>query len=266
MNELAINVVGMISSFGRMCIAAVYQMGQLAILLGVILKSIPSALLRPRLIIKQIFELGVLSIPIIVVAGFFVGMVLCFQGYVNLVKFGAAASVGTVVALSLLRELGPVLTSLLYTGRACSALTAEIGLMQATEQWASYEIMSVDPRRYILAPRFIAGVFVLPLLTSIFCAIGIVAGFLVASLQLGVDAGAYWSQMRSAVDFDSDIFDGVVIKSVFFAIVCNLIALYEGINGLPTAEGVAKSTTKSVVKGSLCILGVDFILTTMFFG
>jgi phospholipid/cholesterol/gamma-HCH transport system permease protein len=254
-----------VSNFGRVCLSAIHQLGQLAALLCVIIKNIPAALLRPRLIMTQTYQLGVLSLPIIMVAGFFVGMVLCFQGYVNLVKFGAAASVGTVVALSLLRELGPVLTSLLYTGRACSALTAEIGLMRATEQWASYEIMSVDPRRYILAPRFIAGIIVLPLLTSIFCAIGITAGFLVGSLQLGVDAGAYWSQMRSAVDFSNDIFDGVILKAFFFALVCNLIALYEGMNGMPTAEGVAKATTNSVVKGSLSILGVDFILTTMFF-
>ncbi len=258
-------VAELLTGLGAATLRWLARLGRISMLSMQIFCAIPSALLRPRLIIKQIHVLGVLSLPIIAVAGLFVGMVLSFQGYSNLAKFGAAASVGTVVALSLLRELGPVLSALLYTGRAGSALTAEIGLMQATEQWSSLEIMAVDPVRYILAPRFIAGILVLPLLTGIFTAIGIIGGYWIAVAQLGVDGGAFWSQMQSSVDLYQDIVQGVLIKSICFALICNVIALYEGVDARPTSEGVARATTRTVVSASLAVLGLDFLLTAMMY-
>jgi phospholipid/cholesterol/gamma-HCH transport system permease protein len=206
------------------------------------------------------------SLPIILVSGLFVGMVLSLQGYNNLVGFGAEASLGTLVALSLLRELGPVISALLYAGRAGSALTAEIGLMKATEQLASMQMMAVDPFKRVLAPRFLAGFFALPLLAAIFTAIGILGGYFVAVEQLGVDGGAYWSQMQSKVDFYEDVVNGVVIKSVVFSLVANWIALFEGYDTEPTAEGIGRATTRTVVNTSLAVLGLDFVLTALLFG
>jgi phospholipid/cholesterol/gamma-HCH transport system permease protein len=193
-------------------------------------------------------------------------MVLSLQGYNNLVGFGAEASLGTLVALSLLRELGPVISALLYAGRAGSALTAEIGLMKATEQLASMQMMAVDPFKRVLAPRFLAGFFALPLLAAIFTAIGILGGYFVAVEQLGVDGGAYWSQMQSKVDFYEDVVNGVVIKSVVFSLVANWIALFEGYDTEPTAEGIGRATTRTVVNTSLAVLGLDFVLTALLFG
>lgn len=164
---------------------------------------------RPSLFVRELFKLGIRSLPIIILAGLFVGMVLSFQAYVNMRTFGAEASVGTLTALALFRELGPVLTGLLYTGGVSSALTAEIALMRATEQWASYELMAVNPVQYILTPRFFAGVLAVPILGVLYSAIGIMGGYLVATFALGVDGGAYWSQMQSAVDLNTDIVQGI---------------------------------------------------------
>jgi phospholipid/cholesterol/gamma-HCH transport system permease protein len=221
---------------------------------------------RPGLLAKQLHAVGVLSLPIILVSGLFVGMVLGLQGYANLVDFGATSSLGTVVALSLIRELGPVLTALLYAGRAGSALTAEIGLMKATEQLACMQMMAVDPFVRVLAPRFLAGCVAVPLLTALFTAVGILGGYLVAVVQLGVDGGAFWAQMQAKVLPFEDIGNGVVIKSLVFGVLANWIALFEGYEARPTSEGVSLATTRSVVVTSLAVLGWDFLLTALMFG
>lgn len=235
-------------------------------LLGQILGNSWYLFKKPFLFTRQIYQLGILSLPIILLSGLFVGMVLCFQAFVNLINFGAEASVGTIVALALFRELGSVLTGLLYTGRASSSLTAEIGLMRATEQWASYELMAINPIQYILTPRFWAGVVAVPVLALLFSTIGILGGYGVATISLGVDGGAYWSQMKSGVSLGTDIGLGVVLKSLVFGIISNLVALYVGLNGRATASGIARSTTSTVVIASLLILVADFILTALMFG
>ncbi len=219
-------------------------------------------LARPRLIIQQTFSVGVRSMLIIIVSGFFVGMVLGLQGYNTLVDFGAEESLGIVVALSLVRELGPVVTALLYAGRAGSALTAEIGLMKATEQLSGLEMMAVNPVERILAPRLLAGIISMPLLAAMFSAVGIFGGYLIGVEMLGVDTGAYWSQMQAKVDFNEDILNGV-IKSVIFGIVTTWIAVYEGYNCVPTSEGVSSATTRTVVNSALTVLALDFLLTAI---
>jgi len=229
-----------------------------------ILASIPSLFLRPRLVIAQIYAVGVLSLTIIIVSGLFVGMVLGLQGYNTLVNFGATESLGAVVSLSLVRELGPVLTSLLFAGRAGSALTAEIGLMKATEQLSGMEMMAVNPLKRIVAPRFLAGVISMPLLAAIFSAVGIIGGYLVVVKLLGVDEGSYWSQMQDKTNFVEDILNGV-IKSLVFGIVVTWIAIFEGYNCTPTSEGVSRATTRTVVHASLATLGLDFVLTALMF-
>lgn len=229
-----------------------------------ILQGLGVALVRFRLTLREIYSVGVLSLVIIAVSGLFVGMVLGLQGYVNFAKFNAEESLGIFVALSLVRELGPVVTGLLYAGRAGSALTAEIGLMKTTEQLASMEMMAVDPIRRIIAPRFLAGIISMPLLAAIFSAVGVLGGYFVGVGLLGVDSGSYWSQMQANVDFSGDIVNGI-IKSVVFGIACNWIALYEGYDAIPTAEGVSRATTKTVVRSALAILALDFVLTALMF-
>lgn len=226
------------------------------------LMALPSLLWRPGLLINQLYAVGVLTLPVIIVAGLFVGMVLGLQGYNTLVRFGAAESLGVVVALSLVRELGPVVSALLFAGRAGSALTAEIGLMQATEQISVMEIMAVDPIKRVIAPRLMAGFLAMPLLATIFSAVGILGGYLIGVEFLGVDDGAYWSQMQSTVDFYHDVVNGV-IKSVVFGVVASWIAVFEGYAALPTAEGVSRATTRTVVNTSLAVLGLDFLLTAL---
>lgn len=225
---------------------------------------------RPRLknsrfLIKQIYSIGVLSLPIILMAGAFVGMVLGLQGYMILNKYGAAGTTGQLVALSLARELGPVVSALLFAGRAGSALTAEIGLMKASEQLDSLEMMGVDPLGRIIAPRLWAGLFSLPLLNLIFIVIAIYGGNLVVVDWLSLDAGEFWGNMRTAVGFSADIGNGI-IKSVVFGIVVTWIAVYQGYTAHPTPEGVNTATTKTVVYSSLAILSLDFILTALMFG
>ena len=213
----------------------------------------------------QIFSVGVKSLVIIVVAGFFIGMVLGLQGYTNLVRFGAEAALGPFVALSLVRELGPVVSALLFAGRAGSSLTAEIGLMKATEQLAGMELMAVDPLRRIVAPRFWAGFISMPLLAAIFTAVGIIGAYLVGVSWLGVDGGSFWSGMQANVDFQEDILNGVV-KSLVFGFVVTWIAVFRGYDTLPTSEGISRSTTQTVVHSSLAVLGLDFVLTALMFG
>lgn len=216
-------------------------------------------------LIKQLYSLGVLSLAIIMVSGLFIGMVLALQGYTVLVDYGAEDSLGPLVSLSLLRELGPVVTALLFAGRAGSALAAEIGLMKATEQLTSLEMMAVDPLRRVIAPRFWAGVIAMPLLAMIFSAIAILGGHLVGVEWLGIDTGSFWSIMQAQVDFNKDIVNGL-IKSIVFAIVVTWIALFKGYDAIPTSEGISKATTETVVTSSLAVLGLDFLLTAVMFG
>jgi phospholipid/cholesterol/gamma-HCH transport system permease protein len=227
--------------------------------------GVPALIPRFGLLIQQTYSVGVLSLVIIFVSGLFVGMVLGLQGYNTLVKFGAEESLGVVVSLSLVRELGPVVTALLFAGRAGSALTAEIGLMKATEQLSAMEMMAVDPVRRVLAPRFLAGFISMPLLAAIFSAVGVLGGYFVGVGLLGVDEGAYWSQMQANVEFNDDILNGV-IKSVVFGVVCTWIAVFEGYDAVPTSEGVSRATTRTVVHSALAVLGLDFILTALMFG
>ncbi len=217
------------------------------------------------LLTKQLYVVGVLSLAIIIVSGLFIGMVLGLQGYTILVKYGAEASLGPMVALSLVRELGPVVAALLFAGRAGSALTAEIGLMKATEQLSSMEMMAVDPLHRVIAPRLWAGFIALPLLTAIFNVVGVYGGYLVGVEWLGADAGGFWSSMQSAVDFHDDIINGA-IKSMVFAFVVTWIAVFRGYDCVPTSEGIARATTQTVVHASLAVLGLDFVLTAAMFG
>ena len=230
-----------------------------------ILAGLPSLLLRPRLIVQQLYYVGQLSMVIIVLAGSFVGMVLALQGYRTLIRFGAEESLGVFVALVIIRELGPVVTALLFAGRAGSALAAELGLMRATDQLSAMEMMAVDPIKRVVAPRFLAGLIAMPLLASIFAvmAIGIAGGHAIGVELLGVDAGSYWSQIRSSVEMQ-DIIDGLV-KSFVFGVAVSWIAVYQGYHADPTSEGVARATTSTVVISSLSILALDFVLTAFMF-
>lgn len=240
------------------------RLGRASILFGHILAGVPSMIPRFPLVIQQLYSVGVLSLLIVLVSGLFVGMVLGLQGYNTLVDFGAEESLGVMVSISLVTELGPVVAALLFAGRAGSALTAEIGLMKATEQLSAMEMMAIDPIRRVLTPRFFAGFISMPLLAAIFSAIGILGGHLVGVALLGVDEGAYWSQMQASVDFYDDIMNGV-IKSIVFGVVVTWIAVFEGYDAIPTSEGVSRATTRTVVHSSLAILGLDFILTAIMF-
>ncbi len=230
-----------------------------------ILIGVPGLALRLRLLIMQMYSVGVLSLLIILVSGLFVGMVLGLQGYNTLVDFGAEESLGVVVALSLVRELGPVVSALLFAGRAGSALTAEIGLMKATEQLSGMEMMAVDPVQRVVVPRFAAGFLSMPLLAAVFSAVGVFGGYFVGVGLLGVDSGAFWSQMQDKVDFHDDVVNGV-IKSVVFGFVATWIAVFEGYDAVPTADGVSRATTRTVVHTALAVLGLDFVLTALMFG
>ncbi len=226
---------------------------------------VPGALRRFRLVVQQVFFLGNYSLSIIAVSGLFVGFVLGLQGYYTLSRYGAANSLGLLVALSLVRELGPVVTALLFAGRAGTSLTAEIGLMRAGEQIAAMEMMAVDPLARVLAPRLIGGILAMPLLAAVFSAVGIVGGYVVGVLMIGVDAGAFWSQMQGGVDVFKDVGNGVV-KSIVFGVAVKFVALYQGWRAMPTPEGVSRATTRTVVVASLAVLGLDFILTALMFG
>jgi len=215
--------------------------------------------------LSQMFFIGVLSCLIIIVSGLFIGMVVGLQGYNTLEKFGADTQLGNLLALSITRELGPVISALLFAGRAGSALTAEIGLMKTTEQLASMDMMGVDPLGRVVYPRFLAGLITLPLLAIIFSAVAVYGGYFVGVQWLGIDGGSFWSNMQSAVDFRMDVLSGI-IKSIVFAFVLAWIAVFQGFNCVPTAEGISKATTKTVVYSSLSVLGLDFLLTAMMIG
>jgi phospholipid/cholesterol/gamma-HCH transport system permease protein len=241
--------------------AQLVKWGRFTLFTGRLLATTPRALMRPRLVVEQVHNSGALSLVIIMLSGLFVGMVLGLQGYDLLRRFGSTESLGTAAALGLLRELGPVVTALLFAGRAGTALTSEIGLMSATDQLSAMEMMAVDPVRRVCTPRFLGGVIAMPLLAAIFSMIGIYGAQLVGVTLMGVDSGQFWSQMRSAVEL-RDIIEGVV-KSVAFGFACSAIAVYEGYHALPTAEGVGRATTRTVVTSSVAVLAIDYMLTAV---
>jgi phospholipid/cholesterol/gamma-HCH transport system permease protein len=229
-----------------------------------LLANLPAAARRFYLVVAQIHAIGNYSLVIIVASGTAVGFVLGLQGYYTLSRYGAAESLGLLVALSLVRELGPVVTALLYAGRAGTSLTAEIGLMKAGEQLAAMEMMAVNPKQRVLAPRFIGGIIVMPLLAAMFSAVGILGGYVVGVVLIGIDAGQFWSQMQSGVDVLDDVGNGIV-KSFVFGVACTFVALYQGYEAQATPEGVAQATTRTVVISSLAILMLDFVLTALMF-
>jgi phospholipid/cholesterol/gamma-HCH transport system permease protein len=229
-----------------------------------LLGKAPGALRRPTLISEQVHFIGNYSLLIIIVSGLFVGMVLALQGYYTLAQFGADEKLGQLVALSLLRELGPVVTALLFAGRAGTSLTAEIGLMKAGEQLSAMEMMAVNPVQRVLAPRFWAGVIAMPVLATVFSAIGVIGGYLVGVQLIGVDEGAFWSQMQGNIDVRRDIMNGV-LKSFVFGIAVTFTALFQGYEAQPTPEGVSRATTRTVVIASLMVLGLDFVMTALMF-
>lgn len=249
---------------GHRIIDSTWRLGYAARFFILVLLKSTASLRRFGLVIRELYFTGVLSLIIILVSGLFVGMVLGLQGYETLQKFGSESAVGTLVALSLVRELGPVVAALLFASRAGSAITAEIGLMKATEQLSAMGMMAVDPVARVVAPRFWAGVISMPFLAAMFSVMGVFGGYLVTVVFIGVDEGSFWSQMQNNVDFRIDIVNGV-IKSFFFGIAVAAIAVFEGYDAPPTAEGVSGATTRTVVTSSLAILGLDFILTAFMF-
>lgn len=249
---------------GHGVIDRIWRLGFAARFFAAILVFSGTAFRRLQLTIREIYFTGVLSLVIILVSGLFVGMVLGLQGYDTLQRYGSSEALGVLVALSLVRELGPVVSALLFASRAGSAITAEIGLMKATEQLSAMEMMAVNPIARVVAPRFWAGVFTMPLLAALFSAMGVCGGWLVGVQLIGVDEGAFWSQMQSSVDFGNDIVDGV-IKSFVFGVIVSWIAVFEGFDADPTAEGVSRATTRTVVSSSLAVLAADFILTALMF-
>lgn len=249
---------------GAWTLEQVQHVGRLAIFSMQLFKELPASLSRFWLIVQQIHFIGNYSLIIIAVSGLFVGFVLALQGYYILVSYGSEQALGVMVALALARELGPVVTALLFAGRADTSLTAEIGLMRAGEQVAAMEMMGVDPVRRVLAPRF-WGVFIsMPILSCIFTAVGIFGAWIVGVLMIGVDGGAFWSQMQGGVDVFSDIGNSL-IKAIVFGVAVGLISLYQGYNSRPTPEGVSRATTRTVVISSLMVLGLDFIMTALMF-
>jgi phospholipid/cholesterol/gamma-HCH transport system permease protein len=253
-----------VRTVGRHASDIILRLGYAARFIALTLLHSGTSFRRPQLIIRELYFTGVLSMIIILVSGLFVGMVLGFQGYQTLKTYGSESALGVLVALSLVRELGPVVAALLFASRAGSAMTAEIGLMKTTEQLSAMEMMAVDPIARVVAPRFWAGFISMPLLAAMFSAMGVYGGYLIGVVVIGVDEGSFWSQMQSAVDFREDIVNGV-IKSVVFGVAITWIALFEGYDSPPTAEGVSGATTRTVVTSSLAILGLDFILTAFMF-
>ena len=255
---------GLIRALGARCVDRIVGLGRGGRFFAATLAKLPASLRRFGLIRDQIHFIGNYSLVIIVVSGLFVGFVLGLQGYNTLQRYGSEQALGVLVALSLVRELGPVVTALLYAGRAGTSLTAEIGLMKAGEQLSAMEMMAVDPLARVIAPRFLAGLISMPILAALFSAVGVVGGWFVGVQLIGVDSGAFWSQMQAGVDVWDDILNGV-IKSVVFGVAVTFIALYEGHEADPTPEGVAHATTRTVVTASLVVLGLDFILTALMF-
>ncbi len=255
----------MLAALGRQGISFIASLGKATLIVIQALFVWPQPIKNMPLLLKQLYSVGVKSLLIISVSGLFIGMVLGLQGYTILVDFGSEQSVGQMVALSLVRELAPVVTALLFAGRAGSALTAEIGLMKATEQLASMEMIGVDPLRRVVAPRLWAGFISMPILSMIFAAVGIYGGALVSIDWLGVYSGSFWSVMQASVDFYDDVLNGI-IKALVFGLVVTWVAVYQGLQCVPTSEGISQSTTRTVVYSSLMILALDFVLTALMFG
>ncbi|KMZ13246.1 putative ABC transporter, permease component YrbE [Candidatus Burkholderia humilis] len=254
----------MISALGRWVLDGVGTAGYATRMFLRLVVEFFALLRRPRLVTKQIFFVGNYSLVIIAVSGLFVGFVLGLQGYYTLSRYGSEEALGLLVALSLVRELGPVVTALLFTGRAGTSLTAEIGLMKAGEQLTAMEMMAVDPMKVVVAPRMWAGIIAMPMLAVIFSAVGILGGYVVGVLLIGVDPGVFWAQMQGGVDVWRDVGNGV-IKSIVFGFAVTFIALFQGYEARPTPEGVSRATTKTVVYASLAVLGLDFLLTALMF-
>lgn len=254
----------LIAAIGGFVLDTFARVGFVTRSFGGLLGKAPGALRRPALISEQIHFIGNYSLLIITVSGLFVGMVLGLQGYYTLSQFGAEEKLGQLVALSLLRELGPVVTALLFAGRAGTSLTAEIGLMKAGEQLTAMEMMAVNPIQRVLAPRFWAGLIAMPILATVFSAIGVIGGYLVGVQLIGVDPGAFWSQMQGNIDVRRDVMNGV-LKSFIFGIAVTFTALFQGYEAQPTPEGVSRATTRTVVIASLMVLGLDFVMTALMF-
>lgn len=253
-----------IQKIGRPFSSFILLLGQSARLLLSIIMSLGYVLKRPNLILKEIFYSGALSILIIAVSGWFVGMVLGLQGYNTLQRFGSVSVLGSLVALSLLRELGPVLCAILFASRAGSGITAEIGLMKATEQLDAMSVMAIDPIKRVIAPKFVGGIISLPLLTALFDTCGILGSHFVGVSMLKLDNGMFWSQMQDSVSLQQDVVNGL-IKAVVFGVFVTLISVYQGFNAKATAEGVSAATTRTVVHSALAVLAIDFILTAFMF-
>jgi phospholipid/cholesterol/gamma-HCH transport system permease protein len=256
--------VNAVAALGASTLRWLRGLGRAAFFFVDLLRAMPEALRRFSLVVAQVHAIGNLSLVIILSSGLAVGFVLALQMYYALVAYGAAESLGLIVNLALVRELGPVVTALLFAGRAGTSLTAEIGLMKAGEQLAAMELMAIDPKSRVLAPRFIAGVISMPILAILFSAVGILGAYVVAVMLIGVDAGNFWSIMQSRVDVFRDIGNGIV-KSFVFGVICTAVALYQGHETEATPEGVAYATTRTVVISSLAILGMDFVLTALMF-
>jgi phospholipid/cholesterol/gamma-HCH transport system permease protein len=250
------------SSSDGLVFEGVRRLGAVMIFLGQLLIQCLPSLARPRLLVHQIYNAGARSLIIIMLSGLFVGMVLGLQGFQLLQRFGSEEALGTAAALGLLKELAPVVTALLFAGRAGTALTSEIGLMRATDQLTAMEIMAVDPLRYVAAPRFLGGVIAMPLLAWIFSVIGLYGAQLIGVVLMGVDRGVFWSQMQDSVGL-RDVMEGVV-KSLVFGVACSLIAVHEGYHAEPTAAGVGLATTRTVVASSVIVLLLDYVLTAAF--
>lgn len=242
-------------------VEAIHTLGKYTLFTGRLVTETPRALLRPRLVIEQVHNAGALSLVIIMLSGLFVGMVLGLQGFDLLERFGSEDSLGIAAALGLVKELGPVVTALLFAGRAGTALASELGLMRATDQLSAMQMMAVDPVRRVVVPRFLGGVIAMPLLAAIFSMIGIFGAQLVGVQMMGVDPGQFWSQMQNAVETE-DVMEGV-IKSLFFGVACSAVAVYEGYHSAPTAEGVGRATTRTVVISSVVVLLLDYMLTAV---
>ncbi|MBN8442301.1 MAG: lipid asymmetry maintenance ABC transporter permease subunit MlaE [Thauera sp.] len=258
------SVLDTLRRIGAMTVDGVWRVGFATRFLIAILMYSGQSLRRLQLTMREIYFSGVLSLLIIIVSGLFVGLVLGLQGYETLQRYGSSEALGVLVALSLTRELGPVVAGLLFASRAGSAVTAEIGLMKATEQLKAMDMMAVNPIARVVAPRFWGGVISMPLLAAMFSAMGVFGGWLIGVVVIGVDDGAFWSQMQAAVDFRYDVLNGV-IKSVVFGVAVSLIAVFEGYDCNPTAEGVSRAITRTVVTSALAILALDFVLTSFMF-
>jgi phospholipid/cholesterol/gamma-HCH transport system permease protein len=264
LSSVVTGVADALRRLGIASTASIARLGYASRFSVAVVEQTPAAFARLHLTVREIYFSGVLSLIIIVVSGLFVGMVLALQGFDVLQRYGAEQSLGVLVALSLVRELGPVVAGLLFASRAGSAITAEIGLMKATEQLSAMEMMAVDPLARVVAPRFWGGVISMPLLAAMFSMMGVFGAYLVGVRLIDIDPGAFWGNMKAAVDFRFDILNGI-IKSLVFGVAVSMIAVFEGFDAKPTAEGVSSATTRTVVESSLAILALDFVLTVFMF-